>query len=98
MTTFLSIVFVVIAIMGLLYCALALIKNENTYKNRMIIAHAIFRYHSALILSERADDISVSYDDMEPYDDTFKRWWDWSYTRLLPSEKFELVKPYIDEK
>ena len=36
--------------------------------------------------------------DMEEYDQTFKRWWDWGYTRILPPAKYELVKPHIVEK
>lgn len=37
----------------------------------------------------------ISYDNIEPYFVTLLRLWDWGYTRLLPPEKFELVKPYI---
>ena len=41
------------------------------------------------------DDKNVSYDDMESDNKTLLRLWDWGYTRILPPEKFELIKPFI---
>lgn len=29
---------------------------------------------------------------------TFYRWWDWGYTRILPKDKFEIIKPYLEVK
>lgn len=70
---------------------LMLVKNENAYKNRDIIIKAIYEYN---IASNRCGD-RIDYDDIEPYDDTLYRWWDWGYENILPSDKFEVVKPYI---
>ena len=83
-----------------IYSNIALVKNEVTYRNRIIILEAIQRYHAHLFkegLFEQAD-LMVTHMDMECYDDTLKRFWDWGYTRILPPEKFELIKPYIEHK
>ena len=70
-----------------------LIKNNNTYNNRHIIIEAIYRY-----CGEKNIDCKLFFMSMEDYDDTVYRFWDWGYTRILPPEKFELVKPYIKDK
>lgn len=76
-------------------------KNDNTLKNRMKIHFAI---NNMTLEAMRAGDtdayneIMVNlYDNMEPYDKTFWRFWDWGYKRILPPEKFKLVEPYITE-
>lgn len=70
---------------------LMLVKNENAYKNRDIIIEAIYEYN---IASNRYGD-RIDYADIEPYDDTLYRWWDWGYENILPPDKFEIIKPYI---
>jgi hypothetical protein len=40
----------------------------------------------------------VDYNDEESYEKTLFRLWDWGYTRILPKDKFEIIKPYIDRK
>ena len=72
-------------------------KNENAYKNHKIIVDAIYDYHIDMITSGKYDRIDVvDYRDMETYNSTLFRLWDWGYTRILPKEKFEIVKPYIE--
>ena len=68
-------------------------KNENTYENITKIDHAIYDYKIDCILNEKQN--LVDYKDMEDYDKTFWRFWDWGYTNILPKEKFEIIKPYI---
>lgn len=46
-----------------------------------------------LIMKKKND---VDYDDMENYVVTLWRLWDWGYTRILPKDKFEIIKPYIE--
>lgn len=85
---------------AVIYRNIALAKNEVTYRNRIIILEAIQRYHAHLFkegLFGQAD-LMVTHMDMEYYGDTLKRFWDWGYTRILPPEKFELIKPYIEHK
>lgn len=73
---------------------LMLVKNDNAYKNRNIIIEAIYEYRIMMITSNRPID-KVDYADIEPYEDTLYRWWDWGYENILPSDKFEIIKPYI---
>lgn len=71
-------------------------KNENTYKQHELISHAIWEYRNALIREGKYDSALVNYPDMESYEATLFRLWDWGYTRILPKEKFEIIKPYIE--
>lgn len=73
-------------------------KNENTFKNQVIIAKAIYNYKISLIDKGILDEGIVNYDDMRSYDETFFRIWDWGYENILQKDKFEIVKPYIKEE
>lgn len=76
-------------------------KNNNALKNRMKIHFAINKMTLEAMRAGDTDaynEIMVNlYDNMEPYDKTFRRFWDWGYKRILPPEKFKLVEPYITE-
>ncbi len=87
----------VICVVALVGCIIFGIKNEVTFKNDMIICNAIYAYLSHLIEEGQYDPENrpVTFEDMEDYDTTLYRIWDWGYTRILPPEKFELIKPYI---
>ena len=39
----------------------------------------------------------VDYDDMEEFDKTEKRVFDWGCKNILPKEKFELIKPFLED-
>lgn len=74
-----------------------IIKNRNTFKNHCIIVNAIHNYQMYLIKNHLYNDINkVDFNDMEEYEKTLNRFWDWGYTRILPKEKFELIKSYIN--
>lgn len=70
-------------------------KNKNAYNNQMKIMHAIYLYNMNEIENGVRVFSNISFEDMESYRATLLRFWDWGYTRILPKEKFELVKPYI---
>lgn len=91
-----TVVLLVIAIISTLLCVIIGIKNEVTCNCRLRIINAIYTY----ILDRRDKDepVEVYYTDMEPYDNTFARWRDWGYTRILPPDKFEIIKPYLDKE
>lgn len=85
--SFLIILWVVVGVLA--------IKNDVTFRNHKIIGDAIFRFKMDLI--KHGHYISpVSYDDMEPYGKTLFRIWDWGCSRILPPEKLELIRPYIE--
>lgn len=70
-----------------------MIKNEVTYHHHMMILKAIKKYKNMCFNYKKKND--VDYDDMENYMVTFLRFWDWGYTRILPKDKFEIIKLYI---
>ena len=58
-----------------------------------MISNTIYMYWTDCI--RKWIEPSVDYDDKEDYDKTFWRLWDWGHTRILPKDKFEIIKPYI---
>ena len=92
MEVVLIILFVVIGLV-MLSMAYLLIKNSNTCEQRTRIDTAIFRYRLDCI--GHGVEARVTYDDMEEYEQTLYRIFDWSYKKILPKEKFELIKDFI---
>lgn len=83
-----------------LYCLFFIflgIKNENTEKQRCRIIEAIYAYSKWAIYNTdtTAYELFKLYESMEPYGQTFLRLWDWGYKRILPSNEYEKIKPYI---
>lgn len=70
-----------------------IIKNEVTYKHHDKLDKAIYRYKMVCICNRTK--YFVDHDDMENYNRTLYRFWDWGYTRIIPKEKFEIIKMYI---
>lgn len=84
-------IYLIVLVLCLIGVAIALLKNECTAYMRMKIFDAIISYQLNRDFFGRI----VSLNDMEDYDSTFYRWWDWGYTRILPPEKFKIIKPWI---
>ena len=82
----------------MLIAVVILIKNNVTFQQHEKVINAIYAYSMKLIEEHRWEDIQVEFDDMEPYDRTMLRLWDWGPTRILPPEKYEIIKPYIMEE
>lgn len=83
-------------IIWIVFWTMVLIKNHVTSRMQGKIIDAIFVYSMTCL--DKYDFVSahlVEFDDMESYEKTLFRLWDWGYTRILPPEKFELIKPYI---
>lgn len=73
-----------------------LIKNQVTFSMHMKISKAIYDHHMECIDKYDFDALcAVDYEDEEAYEATLFRLWDWGYKRILPPEKFEIIKPYI---
>ena len=80
---------------SLVFSIVMMFKADNTRKNHRKIFDAIDDY------GEKTNDhfnCIRLIDSMESCDRTLFRFWDWGYTRILPKEDFELIKPYIKEK
>ena len=77
-------------------CGIPIAKNINTYNNHDKIDKAIYKYKLICIRNHDWDALHhVEYRDVEDYMKTFWRFWDWGYTRIIPKDKFEIIKPYI---
>lgn len=74
--------------------AVLLIKNFNTYFNSRKMLNAIYEYHIDCI--DKDIDAVVEYGMMKNYFISLLRIWDWSYEHILPADKLEIIKPYID--
>lgn len=78
------------------------IKNQNTFNKHSLIGAAILLYQLETIHTHDHSkepfikSWEVDYDDEEDYDKTLWRLWDWGYTRILPPDKYEFLKPYIE--
>lgn len=77
----------------LLFGVFLLIKNEITLRNRIKINEAIYDYLCACAVFD--PDSAVDFTDTEHYMRTLFRLWDFGYKRILPKDKFEVIKPYI---
>jgi hypothetical protein len=61
----------------------------------MILSDAIHMYHRDMIIQGEFVNFKVDYDDMESYDETLFRLFDFGYENILPKEKYEIIRPYI---
>lgn len=80
-------------IIAIIICFTIIIKNFVSHYHRSKIYDAILEYRMTCYIN-RIEPI-VSYADVEDYDTTWLRLWDWSNKRILPKEKFEAIAPYI---
>ena len=85
----------IILLIGLLSCIFFWLKNNRTLLMQYVIMDAIHDYIENAIRNH-CWVVLVDYSDMETYDQTFCRWWDWGYTRILPKDKLALISSYID--
>lgn len=71
------------------------IRNEVVTNNRRKIMKAICNHYHYARMS-RTPFVNIRHSEMEPYFRTYFRLWDWGYTRIVPPEVFEKIKPYIE--
>lgn len=84
---------VLVFIVGVVVLA---IKVQVTEYMQLKIAHAIYLYGlDCLDKGMRLNQLEATYADMESFDETLWRWWDWGCSRILPPKKYKIIKPYI---
>ena len=83
-------------VFAIAFSVVMLIKNEITYKNQEIILFAIHEYNEDMISRLKCSSC-ISYDEMEDYNSTLWRLWDWGYKHIVPPEIFEAIIPYINK-
>lgn len=72
-------------------------KNNNTYKNHIILLNAIAEHNCAVILEDRCDKC-ISYECIESYHKTLFNLFDWGYKNLVPRDVYKRIEPFIDEE
>lgn len=93
-----AIITIVILVLISVFCIYILFRNECVFKNHMILSDAIHMYHRDMIIQGEFVNFKVDYDDMESYDETLFRLFDFGYKNILPKEKYDIIKPYIKTK
>lgn len=73
-----------------------LIKMVVTCVHHWHIIDAIYFYKMDCLTENRED--MVAYAEVEDYEETLWRLWDWSDKRILDEDKYVLIKPYIGQK
>lgn len=84
-------VFILIAIVILYF------KNNNTYKNHIILLNAIAEHNRAAILEDQCDKC-ISYECIESYIKTLFNLFDWGYKNLVLRDVYKRIEPFIDEE
>jgi hypothetical protein len=79
----------------LIFAVFMFIKNENTYRVHTKVIDAIHKYRMFCIYNAPDQTEQVSVFDIEPYAQTLFRLWGWGYKRILPAEKYELIKEFL---
>lgn len=79
----------------ILFGILAKIKAEVTCNNHCKIINAIRAYHINCVITQRKP--VVSSKDMMDYEQSVKRIFDWGCKHILPKDKFELIKPFMED-
>lgn len=87
-----NVIVLAVCVVCIAFLMLFALKSENAYENHNKIINALDAYASN---TGNFADVLNMLDDMESYDKTVYRLWDWGYKNILPQEDFELIKPYI---
>ena len=91
------IIFFAIAISGILFGLLMILRADVVYRNEMVIINAIYRraVHDLDEGSWELNESTVLYDSMRN-----RYWclWDWGHKHILPKDKYERIKPFIKRR
>ena len=74
-----------------------LLKNNNTYKNRIILLNAIAKHNCAAMREDQCDKL-IDYGCIESYYTTLFNLFDWGYKNLVPRDVYKRIEPFIDEE
>lgn len=96
MTLFIYFLAILSSVIVVLFLPIAFIRNEVAYQNRSKILDAIYLYQLDLLDTGKVS--QVDYEDMESYDRTVFRIFDFGCRHILPEEKFALIEPYLGKE
>ena len=90
----LLLILLVVVVLYLIDFGIWSLKSNNAYKNHIIIIDAICAYNRYVISEYRFEDV-ISYNSMESYEETIRRWRDWGYKNIVPPDVLEKITPFI---
>ena len=79
----------------LIVCALFVLRAVVVGCYHLALCDAIYVYQLDCRATGR--DADIRQEDKESYEDTYRRWWDWSDHNILPEDKYRRIRPYIGE-
>lgn len=86
-----------ISIFILIVTVIVYLKNNNTYKNHMIILNAIAKYNYAAMLEDLWGD-RIEYSCVKSYYSSLFNIFDWGYKNLVPRDVYKRIEPFIDKE
>lgn len=86
-----------ISVFILIEMVILLLKNNNTYKNHIILLNAIAEHNRVAILEDQCDKC-ISYECIESYYKTLFNLFDWGYKNLVPRDVYKRIEPFIDKE
>lgn len=103
MMTKIFLLIILVYFISVLFCCFLMIRAKVSEINHLKILDAIFKYQKhfltpGVFLKDIPDDQRVEFDDMESFEATMWRFWDFGCTRILPKEKYKLVESFIEKK
>lgn len=90
-------IMLLVAVLMVLTLMLAIdMRHDIVVQNRKRVRNAIISYMRYCEMHHKP--IQVDYvHDMEDFDDTLYRFYDWGCKNILPKEKYDLVKAFMNE-
>lgn len=78
----------------IIFAILAKIKANVTYKNHCKVVNAIYAYRTCCQITNRKPMVCI--EDMMDYEKSAKRIFNWGCKHILPKDKFEIIKPFME--
>lgn len=82
----------------LLLLTVFLLKFAVTVIHVNAIEFAIFKYHLMQMINNTYDPEEVLYKYLKPFECILFNFFDWSRNNILPPDKYELIKPYLNDE
>lgn len=87
---------IIVLFIIVVYCVMMIIKNNVNYKNHNKILNAIDNYNFDMIKQGKPENVIHCGDEIKNYDKILNNIFDWGYKNILPKDKFEKIRNYIE--
>lgn len=83
----------IICVFALLISIFLMFRNSKALSLRNHVRRAILEYRMDCFV--KGINPEIMYEDMESFYSTVFRFWDFSHKRILPKDKYKLIKKYL---